>query len=674
MNAITQPPAPDHTATIRQSLARAWRHRRRTDIADLVSNNYRLSEIVEAQPGRYDIDDIPWYRQILDCMGDPELRELAILKSTQVVGTVSTQGGMIALAVADPSTAMIVAPTQDEARRTRDRIYHNALKSKRIFADMVPPESQWNMQAIELGSAVYNLAWAGSAQRLRGKPCKRVLYTECDVYEILPEVGDPVQAGEERTKQYYDSLLIYESTPVGDDSRIFKKFEATRKHFWWVDCPHCGKPQPLRFFTYTKGQLANRGGLVGYRDASGTLKTPEDARRDARYICINGCEIDQSWKTTMTRGGRWVAEGQQVDADTKQLTGKPIVESRERMGFHVWSMMSSKITFGDIASKYVRLVADGLLRDFFQNDLGLRFRQHKPVPKWETIASTFATPYMSRSVPDSCLFLTAGIDVQETHLLWTVVGWSHTRTPWVIDWGEIERSAAVESNIEDLDEEEIEAGVILDSDLRQIPGVLLERGYHVNGSNPIGRTALPVRLTGIDSRYRRAQVVDFVRTVMRSGTDRLRAVQGVDRMTSGKNWDDSKIDKDPRTGKSLADSMPVWNIYKVFYQEQIEERLVAAPDQPKAFRFPDDILPRGKKFLRQLTNVRRNQKGIFEKVNGQLGEDFRDCLAIAEACADMVLGEIGWHPSDWKTYIDKINAAQAKAKTKTKTDQTIVDR
>jgi phage terminase large subunit GpA-like protein len=663
----------DHQRTIRETLAASWRHKRRTDIADLVSQNYRLSPAVEAEPGAYDLADIPWYREILDCMGDREVRELVVLKSTQVVGTVSTQGGMIALAVADPAPAMIVAPTQDESRKVRDRIYLNTLASRPLFRQMVPPERLWNMQAVELGSAILNLAWSGSAQRLRGKPCKRVLLTECDVYEVDDDVGDPVQAAQERTKQFFDSLIIYESTPVGDDSKVFAKFETCRKHFWWFACPHCSRWQPIRFFLYQRGELAGRGGLAGCRDSAGNLRSPDEARERARYICINGCEIDQSWKTSMIRAGRWVAEGQHIDRNGK-LVGAPAVASRARMGFHVWSMMSSKITFGDIAAKYCRLVPEGLLRDFFQNDLGLRFRQAKPVPKWETIASTYSTPFTSGTVPTDCLFLTSGIDVQESHLLWVVVGWSHSRTPWLIDWGEFERRTVGGSDSTDSgDGMSAESGVIIDSDLSQIEPGILSRTWTVNGLNPIGRAALPVRLLGIDSRYRRAQVLDFVR---RMQTDRVRAMQGVDRLASGKPFDASEVDRDATTGKTVDDSVQRWNIWSAFYQEQMEERLVAAPGGPKAFRLPEDILPGGKKLLRQLTNVRRNQRGVWEKINGQLGEDYRDCLKLAEAAADMVLGPALWEPTAWSAYVAQLNKAReaAAAKRPPRESQTILDR
>jgi phage terminase large subunit GpA-like protein len=660
-----------HQQSIRNIICTGWRHRRRTDIADIVKQNYRLSRAVEAEPGAYNLADIPWYREILDCMGDRDVRELVILKSTQVVGTVSTQGGMIALAMADPAPSMLVAPTQDEARKVRDRIYRNALASRKPFSSLVPPERLWNMQAVELGSATLNLAWSGSAQRLRGKPCKRVLLTECDVYEVDEDVGDPVQAAQERTKQFYDSLIIYESTPVGDDSKIFAKFETTRKHFWWIKCPHCDRAQPLRFFLYSRGELEGRGGLAGCRDSSGNLRSPDEARAAARYVCINGCEIDQSWKTTMIGGGQWLAEGQKIDR-SGEITGQPLIPTRRGMGYHVWSMMSSKLTWGDIAAKYCKLVPEGLLRDFFQNDLGLRFRQTKPTPKWETVAATYTTPFTSRTVPSDCLFLTGGVDVQETHLLYVVVGWTHSRTPWIVDWGEIERATAGVMAGDSGDNQAPESGVIIDSDLVQIDPLLLSSGYPVNGLSPLGRAVLPVRLMGIDSKYRRAQVLGYVRRLQ---TERLRAVQGVGRISSGRQFEASPVDKDPRSGASVEGGLIVWNVFKQFYQEQIEERLVAAPDQPKAFRLPEDILPRGKKFLRQLTNVRRNAKGVFDKVNHMLGEDYRDCFAIAESCADMVLGNVGWEPTNWQKHIDQLlKAREAATRPKRKETPTILER
>ncbi len=658
---------------MRKREADVWRQQRSSRISDILDENYYLSKVTEATPGKYDLENNPWWRDVIDTLGDPTTRVGVMLKGTQVGGSVTSIGAMLSLAVADPATGMVVVPSQDEARYVRDRVYENGLSSKLSFKRLVPPRRWWNMTAIQLGGSMINLAWAGSAQRLRGKPCKRVWLNECDVYEFSGAAGDPEVSALERVKQFFDYLIVYDSTPVGDNSRVFRKWEQSQKRFWNVECPHCGLSQPIKFFVYKNGFRAGCGGFGGIRESDGSLREAEDVRRDAHYICLNGCKIDQQYKNIMMQNGIWVPEGCRVDKETRQVVGAPKV-SNGTVGWHIWSVFNSKISIGDIAAKYVWSVNNGKQRDFFQNDLGLRYRTAKKVADADTIGKKFRDEYQSGTVPAACSFLTCGIDVQGDRVYWLVVGWGPSRTPYIIDWGEFERDrneVLIDDDGEEIeDSENVATGVIIASDLAMIGDLVMPRKFQVNGKNPRGRTELGIALAGPDTNHRASQVHDFVRVF---NSPRLRCVKGDGTAKFTEPFKMTKVEKNTRTGKPYPGGLELWLIYKSFYQEQIDTRLVAAPNQPGVIHFPFDIETKGKKLLKQLTNVRKNEKGIYDKVNSDIGEDYRDCLAYAEALADMIVGDIGWDPQAWDAW-NKSAVQRAKTAPKQSTESTILER
>lgn len=626
---------------LREECAKVWDVTSDMTIAEALEQYYKLSPETEADPGSYDIVNNPYWRKVLNCCDDPEVRRVAVLKSTQVGGTILTQGILLACAVVDPAPAMYVTPTMDEFRIQRNRMFGNALVSERPFRSLVPPKSRWSMTANQLGAMKINCAWAGSPQRLRGKPCKRIIKNECDVFDYNGDAGNPHKAADERTKQFPDSLIFDESTPVGDESYIYGEWEKSNQERWHVRCPHCSKVQEMRFFCAKAGKYAKCGGVSGYRNSEGDLLEPEEAKKKAFYVCLNGCRIEQNHKNSMIRGGVWIPRGQKARwVDGKWvLEGKP-VRDREHSGFHVWTMMQSKISIGTLAAAFVEHFNEGKMRDFFQNWLGLRYRVGTRIPSWEVVGSKFARQYKTNTVPDVCWFMTGAVDVQEELVYWLVLGWAPNRTPYLISWGELFKDE-VEGDAE------IGDGIILASDLKKVPDVLLNRRWPVaNGSiTPNGKSSLPVLLGGIDSNYRTHEVHDLVRSW--NNEDRFRCIRGDDKVGS-QLFKRSVIEKNSRTGEAYEGGLVQWQIYRTHYQDKWTERLQAAPNQAGALHLPEDIMPAGKKLLRQMVNVKKNQKGYYEIKDGQIGKDYRDLVGYCEALADMAVGKDGWSESKWR--------------------------
>lgn len=683
--------------TLRNAIAAVWEPGGQRTIAQIVEENFCLSAKTEGDPGRYDVENNPYWRKVMNSCDNPEVQRVTILKSTQVGGTLLSFAIMLALAIINPSPGMYVLPTRDEFKIQRNRLYFNALASGDCFRKLVPPKSRWSMDVVELGPMNLNAAWAGSEQRLRGKPCRFVWLGECDVMRYTGDAGNPHKSAEERTKQFFGKLIGKESTPVGDESHIFSEWEKSNQQRWKCKCPHCGRRQALGFFVHKTGPHAGRGGIVGYREKSidvdgrqveGALLEPDDARQQAHYVCLNGCRIDQPLKNWLVKTGIWCPKGQWIadvpfygpfpegvtpsqlaadlglyDPDGRWLGPElehgpwpqgvyehtlPILQGEpERLpthsGFHVWTIMQSKITLGDIAAAYINHVLDGKLRDFFQNWLGWRYRTGQRVREWEQIAKTFTRSYQSNTIPDKVWFLTGAADVQEDRVYWSVMGWGPYRTRYLIAWNEIFQA---ESGMDD-DEGE---GILLASDLKKLIPAMMHRRWAVDGVNPRGKTQMMVRMAGIDSNYRPGEVHDLVRSFqpgVNPDKKRLRCIRG-DKLPIGQTSRVSVIEKNTRTGKPYPGGMHQWQLNRTHYQDNLSQTLLAAPNQVGALHLPGDILTSGRRLLRQLANLKKDEKGLYQMINGQVGKDHRDLFGYHEAVADWIVGSAGWTEKAWR--------------------------
>ena len=227
--------------------------------------------------------------------------------------------------------------------------------------------------------------------------------------------------------------------------------------------------------------------------------------------------------------------------------------------------------------------------------------------------------------------------MQEDRVYWSVVGWAPYRTRFLISWGEIFQT-------------EDDDGILLSSDLKKLIPAMMQRRWNVNGVNPRGKTSLLVRLAGVDSNYRPGEVHDLVRSYQPQqdpNKKRLRCIRG-DTMSAGQTSRKSVIERNSRTGEAYEGGMHQWQLNRAHYQDNLSQVLMAAPNQHGALHLPSDILPSGRQYLRQMANLRKDKKGLYEMINGQVGKDHRDLMGYHEAIADWIVGRSGWTEKAWR--------------------------
>lgn len=647
-------------ARVRQAVADAWIPPRRRPPQRWVPKRVRLDPGIEGR-AFITLADRPYWRDVLADFADPEVWSQTICAAPQVGKTLMNLAAILWCAENAPAPGMLVLPDKDTAIEIRDRLYAMADESIRrglLRNVRTPPKRMRQARYVDLGRMRVYLAWSGSRQRLRGRPCRYVWLSEIDVYSAgNKQAGDPIKAAHQRVKAFYRHLIVHESSPSADPSRVGElESESSARYRWHCPCPHCGRFQELRFFTHTQGELAGKGGLAGYRAGESKECLPqEDARRSAHYICEAGCRIENEHKDQMVRQGVWVPFGCRC-IDGKIVGDAP--KSRRSVGRHLWSIHSPTISFGDVAAAYVEAKTTGREADFFKDWLAIPYRRQGRVPRWEELGRKSAWTHGRRQVPRECWFLTAGVDVQGENngVRYVVRGWAPGRTSWLIDWGWIDRTPGDEAELVKSDLRKL-SDLILDSSFPVIDGV------GVSAENPLGKRAVGVRLLNIDSNHLPIKVHRWMRSLPEAWAvgdrARVRAVRGDHQINGDLRYRPRELERVVRSGEEYEGGMVQWGIYVYPYYDEQLQSISSEPGRDGSWYVTADCLTQGKSYLEQVVNFAPQtvvddktgaRKTLWGPRNNRIPVDFWDCEIYALAAAEMVIGDLGWSRESWEQW------------------------
>lgn len=304
------------------------------------------------------------------------------------------------------------------------------------------------------------LAHAGSSTALKSDPAAIALVDEYD--EMLKNVkgqGDPLGLVEARGFTYADFVAGVTSTPsmglvqiehdeqsglefwrVGEgeevSSPIWKLWQGgTRHHFVWR-CPHC------------EDYFVPRSTLLVFPAGA----TPAEVERVAYIVCPKcGCEITDEHKPTMNANGLFVAPGQRI-VDGEVVGDPPDVND---LSMWVSGLCSPFRTFGARAASLVTAQRTGeasKIQTATNAEFGECFIERGgELPSWEVLKGR-ALEYALGVVPDAARFLTCGVDVQKTRVVFVVRAWGPKATSWLVAHGEIMGDTSQPEVWDDLEE------------------------------------------------------------------------------------------------------------------------------------------------------------------------------------------------------------------------------
>ena len=368
----------------------------------------------------------PWRNEIsphlafiMDTFDLPHVREGVICGSPQT-GKTEAPYNLLGKAMAyDPSTMMIIMPSQGKARTVaEDRLIPMIRQSpglRHLVSDN-PDDTAKQRVKLRHGAILY-MSWATSADAVAGWPIKYILLDECDKYPpALGKEADPITLAEKRARTFRHTYKIIKvSTPTTEDGPIWQALRRCDvEYHYFARCPSCGEEQ-----TFKLDQLR-------YDEKA----APEAIRREcsARYECE---ECGELWTDLLrdraVRAGRW-----------KRVRGENILRPRA-VGFHLPSWISADVSLSEIAAARIKAkTSKTKLIDFYNDYLARPFVESEEGESvdYEVLYNRrrdYAPGGADWQVPMPACVLTAAADIQKNRIEVEVVAWGPGFESWGIE-------------------------------------------------------------------------------------------------------------------------------------------------------------------------------------------------------------------------------------------------
>lgn len=363
-----------------------------------------------AIPGPWSNDITPYLVGVMDEFNNYETSKIIFVKPTQIGGTEALQNMIGYIVMQDPSPTMIVYPTETLAKSISENRLQPMLRATPELARRFDENSQ--LLELQFDGMYLTLAGSNSPSGLASKPIRFVLMDEVDKYPATSgKEADPIKLATERTKTFHDKKIYITSTPTLKTGHIWKEKESAdiEKHYF-VPCPHCGEYIELKFSN------------IKFPDEEDM--TYADRAEFATYICQKcGCAISDAEKNNMIRQGEWRI----VRHNTKYVRS---------VAFWINTLYSPFVRWADIVKEFLTTKDDP---DLFQNFVNSWLAEPWEDTKLKTSAELVLdrqTELPQGVVPSWAKLLTAGVDVQESSLYWSIRAWGDYLTSQNIAHGQ----------------------------------------------------------------------------------------------------------------------------------------------------------------------------------------------------------------------------------------------
>lgn len=364
------------------------------------AEKYRmLDSKTSAMPGPWRNEKTPYLKEIMDEFINYETEEIIFCKPSQVGGTEAMQNMLGYVIQQDPSPTLIVYPTDTLAESISKNRLEPMIRASKPLRKLYN-ENESSKLELQFDGMYLSLNGANSPSALASKAIKYLFLDEVDKYPgASKKEADPIRLARERTKTFTNQRKIYmTSTPTLQTGHIWQALQGAdiEKHYF-VPCPHCGEYIELKF--------------SNLRFPSGDNLDNSERADMAVYVCQEcGCKITDQDRDNMIRYGEW----REVRRNTK---------ASKKVAFWINTLYSPFVRFSEIVKEFLDSKDNpDLLQNFVNSWLA---------EPWEdTKLKTDADMVMDRQtdlpqlvVPSWARYLTAGVDVQETCLYWTIRAW-----------------------------------------------------------------------------------------------------------------------------------------------------------------------------------------------------------------------------------------------------------
>lgn len=356
-----------------------------------------LPEGTSARPGRY--RNWPYFREILDSIGDPEVEQVTLVKGARLGFTKGLMVAIGATVVTDPCSMILLVPTDDDAKGFAIDEVDPMFEGNPVLSAMMPRRTSDGKNTLTrktfLGGSSLKILPARAPRQLRRHDAKKLFVDEADAMEVTRE-GDPVTIAKGRTRAHADRKIVIGSTPTEEGlSAVEREYAVSDQRIFEVPCPHCDE----RFEIVFKNLQWEKG-------------RPETVA----CICPNGCIIEERYKLAMVEGGQWRAL-------------KPEVTDHRGYRLATFVSLLANASWSVLAREWETALKGGhALMQVFVNQVEGR--------AWKTSINSLTSEYLEERaeeigvnmIPEDVLMLTGGADVQNDRIELTVLGWGPPRT------------------------------------------------------------------------------------------------------------------------------------------------------------------------------------------------------------------------------------------------------
>lgn len=387
------------------------------------AEKFRVLDDSSNLKGRWSNDVTPYLIGIMDAMNDPSIRKIFFCKASQVGGTEALINMLAYIITQSPAPAMIVYPNDDLAKDiSNDKLkpaFRLIPELKKIFRENQSKELRLKFQTM----TIY-LRGARSPSKLASKPIKYLFFDEIDkMGGASKKEASPYNLALERTKTYRPQEKVYAcSTPTLRTNYIWNLHEnANEVRHYFVRCPHCGEWIELKWKQIVYDSDENRD-MSNYERA-----------QTAIYVCQEcGCGIDDTHKPKMLREGEWRAV-------KKRGVGAP-----KTVGFWISSLYSVFLKWSDIVEEFLDSKDDPEKLQNFANSWLAEPWEDTKLKTSEDLVMERQTELAEFAVPEWAELITAGVDVQETSLYYSIRAFGEYTTSQNLTHGQVLSFADIE--------------------------------------------------------------------------------------------------------------------------------------------------------------------------------------------------------------------------------------
>lgn len=370
-----------------------------------------LNVKTSAMPGPWRNEMTQYLVEIMDEFNNYETEEIIFVKPTQVGGTESMLNMIGYIIAQDPAPTTIVYPTDTLAQSVSDKkllpMINSCSQLKAKFDENSPK------MELNFGDDMFlKLVSSNSPSDLASFAMKYLFLDEVDKFAgATKKEADSVSLAEERTKTFPGRKIYKTSTPTIRTGLIWKALEDAdvEKHYF-AKCPHCGEYIELKFKNL---QWPKEDGM-----------SIADRAEFAHYVCQEcGCIINDQDKQQAVRDGHWEV----VNQKTRYV---------KKVAYWINTLYSPFVRFSEIAKEFMEAKDDPeKLQNFANSWLAEPWEDTKLKTDADTVMER-QTEYPELVIPPDTKLLTAGVDMQETSLYWTIRSWSNFLTSQNIAHGQ----------------------------------------------------------------------------------------------------------------------------------------------------------------------------------------------------------------------------------------------